>query len=123
MKYCAVLCGLVLLLTNSAISVASDRPAHFQGKESRTLSEAIANFKEANQRFAQLQSVPLTPESMAEIHQLTYSMEVALEKIHQETTQLKAVLEEVHIASEKMDTKTVEQRGAVYLKTATTLVN
>lgn len=122
MKYSGLFfCSLVLLASASS-ALASDRPAHFKGKDANTLAEAVANFKEANQRFAQLQSAQLTPEAMAEIHQLTYSMEVALEKIHQETAQLKVVLEEVHIASEKMDTSTVQQQGALYLKNATTLV-
>lgn len=122
MNYSGVFfCSLALFVSSSA-ALASDRPDHFKGKEAKTLAEAVANFKEANQRFAQLQAAPLTPEAMAEIHQLTYSMEVALEKIHQETAELKVVLEEVHIASEKMDTATVQKQGALYLKNATTLV-
>lgn len=122
MKSSALVVGCFVLVASSFTAMASDRPDHFKGKEAKTLAEALVNFKEANQRFAQLQSAQLTPEAMAEIHQLTYSMEVALEKIHQETAQLKVVLEEVHIASEKMDTKTVQHQGAVYLKSATVLV-
>lgn len=122
MKSSALVVGCFALITSSLTAMASERPDHFKGKEAKTLAEALVNFKEANQRFAQLQSAQLTPEAMAEIHQLTYNMEVALEKIHQETAQLKVVLEEVHLASEKMDTATVQQQGALYLKSATTLV-
>lgn len=122
MKSSVLVLGCVALIASSFAISALERPDHFKGKEAKTLAEAVVNFKEANQRFAQLQSAKLTPEAMAEIHQLTYSMEVALEKIHQETAQLKVVLEEVHVASEKMDVSTVQQQGALYLKNATTLV-
>ena len=57
-----------------------------------------------------------------EIHQLTYTLENALEKIHSETTELKAVLEDVHLGSENMDFAKVKQQAKRYLDTATTLV-
>ena len=59
---------------------------------------------------------------MVEIHELTYTIEVALEKIHTETGKLKDVLEEVHVASEHMDTTTAKARGDASIKAAQTLV-
>ena len=64
----------------------------------------------------------LNAEAMVEIHQLTYTLENALEKIHSETTELKVVLEDVHLGSENMDFAKVKQQVKRYLDTATTLV-
>ena len=98
------------------------RPDHFKGQKAASLTEAIELFRINNQKLQQLMQGELTPEAMVEIHQLTYTLENALEKIHSETTELKAVLEEVHLGSENMDFAKVKQHAKRYLDTATTLV-
>ncbi len=103
-------------------TAADDRPDHFKGKPADTLEQAVANFTEYNTKLKALLSAELTPQAMAEIHQLTYTLEVALEKIHSETGKLKDTLEQLHIASERMDTTSAKQSGDSYIKTAQTLV-
>ncbi|WP_214000162.1 DUF6746 family protein [Arsukibacterium sp.] len=98
------------------------RPDHFQGQQAASLSEAIELFRVNNKKLQQLMQGELTPEAMVEIHQLTYTLENALEKIHSETTDLKDVLEEVHLGSENMDYAKVKQQAKRYLDTATTLI-
>ena len=98
------------------------RPDHFKGKKAANLTEAIELFRSNNQKLQQLMQGELNAEAMVEIHQLTYTLENALEKIHSETTELKAVLEDVHLGSENMDFAKVKQQAKRYLDTATTLV-
>lgn len=103
-------------------AAADDRPDHFTGKQADTLEQAVSNFTEYNAKLKALLSAELTPQAMADIHQLTYTLEVALEKIHSETGKLKDTLEQVHVASERMDTVTAKQSGDSYIKTAETLL-
>ena len=122
MKQCltAALLATACLLTS--IAQADERPDHFKGKAADTLEQAVANFSEYNQKLNTLLQAELTPLAMAEIHQLTYTLEVALEKIHSETGKLKDTLEEVHIASEHMDVAAAKRSGDAYIKAAQTLV-
>ncbi|KKO44142.1 hypothetical protein WG68_16920 [Arsukibacterium ikkense] len=105
------------------ISLAEQpRPDHFKGQQAATLSEAVELFRNSNVTLQKLIAGELTPAVMVEIHQLTYTLENALEKIHSETTLLKDVLEEVHLGSEHMDFAKVEHQAKRYLETATTLI-
>lgn len=115
---------LVLMISGLLVcnAMAEERPDHFKGKAADTLQQAVSNFSEYNQKLKNLLSAELTPQSMAEIHQLTYTIEVALEKIHSETAKLKDTLEEVHIASERMDMATAKRSGDAYIEAAQTLV-
>lgn len=112
------------LLTLSVSSMAhSERPDHFEGKASNTLTEAVQNFSTYNAKLAELVALDtLTPHQLHEVHQLTYTLENALEKMREELAELAEVLEEVHVASEYSDAATVKARGQVYLDTAGKLV-
>ena len=123
MKTAITLSTTLLLATFASCTVADQqRPDHFKGQQAATLQDAIELFRTNNQNLQQLLQGELTPQAMVEIHQLTYTLENALEKIHSETTQLKEVLEEVHLASESMDFAKVKQQAKRYLDTANTLV-
>ena len=123
MKTAIALSAAIVFATFASCSVAEQsRPDHFKGEQAATLNEAISLFRSHNQKLQQLLQGELKPAAMVEIHQLTYTLENALEKIHNETAQLKAVLEEVHLGSENMDFAKVEQQAERYLETATTLI-
>lgn len=100
----------------------SDRPDHFKGKPSATLAEALANLQEYNQRLSDILDGELTPQKMAEIHQLTYTLEVALERIDDEVDTMKDTLEEVHLGSEQMNFERVKVNGVKYLEASNQLV-
>lgn len=102
--------GLVL-----SAGAAADRIDHYKGKQSETLAQAVANFTEANQRLAGLLEGEVSNSDIGVIHELTYTLENALEKINSELDSLAEVLEEVHVASEKADRETVKSRGKAYL--------
>ncbi|NDY95870.1 DUF6746 family protein [Wenzhouxiangella limi] len=100
-----------------------DRAEHFEGKPARTLEEALENFSEANSQFSELLSQDsLDTQAVFEVHELTYTLENALEKIRDEMEELAEVLEEVHLASERNDGETVKERGEVYLDTARKII-
>ncbi|TVS13812.1 MAG: hypothetical protein EA419_00780 [Wenzhouxiangella sp.] len=113
----------LLLLIMASLAMASERADHFEGKPADTLEEALANFSTYNARLAEIiAGDQLDTLAVFEVHQLTYTLENALEKIREELAELAEVLEEVHVASEHNDGETVQARGRVYLKTARTLL-
>ena len=109
---------ILLLCTTLALAgmAHAERAEHFKGKPTETLEQAVKNFSEYNHKLeAILVKGSLTAQDLAEIHQLTYTLENALEKINDELSELAEVLEEVHVASEMNDAETVLSRGDVYL--------
>ena len=113
--------ALVALGLSGAVQ-AQERPDHFKGEASPTLEDAMANLTEYNRQLeAIVAKDTLEPMDAAEVHQLTYTLENALQKIESELEDLQQVLEEVHVASERMEFDVVKQRGRDYLDTAAKL--
>ncbi|MCA1789396.1 MAG: hypothetical protein LC667_05935 [Thioalkalivibrio sp.] len=114
----------LLLATVFPLALASDdRADHFEGEPSRTLEEALENFSQANAELAEIfDQGELDAQTVFNVHQLTYTLENALEKLREEMEDLAEVLEEVHLASERNDGETVKNRGEVYLETARKIV-
>lgn len=94
---------------------ADDAVDHFEARPSDTLEQAIANFTRYNARLATVLEGELDAQAMTEIHKLTYTLEVALEKIEDELDELAETLEEVHIASERFDAEGLKQHGDRYI--------
>ncbi|GAA4406706.1 DUF6746 family protein [Quisquiliibacterium transsilvanicum] len=88
---------------------------HFKGKPSATLPDAVRNLSESNARLERLLKGPVDDVAIAEIHQLTYTMENGLEKLRKELDTLAETLEHLHKASEKMEREKVLRHGADYL--------
>lgn len=110
---------LAFSLAASSSVFADDRPDHYQGKPADTLEQAVANFSEYNKKLAQiLAKKELVAADMHQVHELTYTLENALEKIRDELDDLEDVLEEVHQASESADIAKVKQYGQIYLDTS-----
>jgi len=102
---------------------AEERPDHSKGKPAPSLEIALGNLKESNTKLAEyLKKDTLTALEMHEIHMLSYTIEVALEKIKQEQTVMAELMEELHLASEKNDAKTVKASGSAFLKKTEPLV-
>lgn len=114
---------LLVALMFTAGSHASERPEHFKGRESATLQEAVGNLSEANASLeALLQQQDLSLRDLASVHQLSYTMENALQKISAELELLAVELEAVHVASERADFDTVHAQGRNYLRRAQKLL-
>lgn len=108
---------LTAFLLLSAPVFADDRPDHFKGEPSRTLTEAMSNFSEYNRKLeALLAKDQLAPQDLHEIHVLTYTLENALQKINKSVNKLEELLEDVHKGSEHADPAKVKKQGKSYME-------
>ncbi|SDS99870.1 hypothetical protein SAMN05216198_3373 [Halopseudomonas litoralis] len=117
--------GIIVLGLSAASWAQNDaeRPAHFKGEPAETLQQAVSNLSEYNIKLDELLAKDqLTPMDMHEVHQLTYTLENALQKIQADLVETAEVLEEVHIASETGKPEVVKTKGQIYLETTRTLV-
>lgn len=96
--------------------------AHFEAKPAETLTQAVANFAEYSDRLRAILDGKVTDSDMADVHQLTYTLENALKKINEEMSTLAVTLEELHQASEKLDRGAVLKQGRAYLSVADEVV-
>jgi uncharacterized protein YukE len=116
----------VLSLSLFALNVAQaddHAPKHFKGVASDTYEQAVANLQEYNAKLAVLmQKEQLSPADMGEIHQLTYTLEKALERIKKHIEKTAEVLEDVHQATEKAQYDKALTQGRAYLKESDVLL-
>lgn len=112
----------LLTLTSHALA-SDDRPDHFKGLPSATLEQALQNVSTHNAKLASILAAELTPTAMADIHQLTYTLEVALERLEDTIETLQEQLEEVHLGSERMDAERVLTNGKRYLEGSQPLIS
>jgi hypothetical protein len=120
-----ILTATVLLASFASPAWASGggtRTAHFEAKPAETLAQAVANFAEYNDKLRAILDGKVTDSDMADVHQLTYTLENALKKINEEMAGLAVTLEEVHLASEKLDRDAVLKHGRAYLSVADEVV-
>ncbi|MBA1263375.1 DUF6746 family protein [Stutzerimonas sp. NM35] len=115
--------GAIVLVLSAASWAESPRPAHYKGEPADTTQQAVANLNEYNPKLdAILAKDELTAMDMHEVHQLTYTLENALQRIQADLETTAALLEEVHIASETDKPDVVKARGKAYLEGARALV-
>ncbi|TVS00543.1 MAG: hypothetical protein EA406_00405 [Rhodospirillales bacterium] len=127
MKARSVLTGVVLAMgitTAPHYASADDaRVDHYKGLPAETLDDAVKNFSEYNRRLeAILDKNELTSDDLDAVHQLSYTLENALEKIREELSALAEILEEVHVASETGEADRVIAEGGAYLSVARKLI-
>lgn len=120
--------GALLSLTLGAASLAlagteEEAHAHFTGLPAATLSEALTNLAEYNERLrAYIDRGEIAAQEYVEVHELTYTLENALGKLNEELAALADTLEEVHVASEQADAEALLDRGRAYLEVADQIV-
>ncbi|RUO79235.1 DUF6746 family protein [Pseudidiomarina taiwanensis] len=108
----------------SATSIASDKEyRHFKGEPAKNLSQAVHNLTEYNAKLQQLLAKDeLSASDMADIHELTYTLENALQRLDDEIDMIEEQLEAVHLGSEAMDRERVKLLGQSYLDKMGTLL-
>lgn len=107
--------AIILAAATVTVAHATD-VKHFKGEKPETMAEAIAVIEKYNAQLEGRIQYELTPYTMAEIHQMSYSLENALQFIEEHLKKTQENLEEVHIASETNDTETVQKKGKEYLQ-------
>jgi type III secretory pathway lipoprotein EscJ len=124
MKLTATLAAIMLgLAAFTAPGMADEKVQHYEAKPSETLEQAVKNFSEYNKKLSEvLGRESLSDSDMEEVHQLTYTLEVALAKINEEMSGIVDTLEEVHLASEERNEAKLRGVAEVYMEVATTVV-
>jgi Family of unknown function (DUF6746) len=123
MKNTVLMIATVLFLGHAAVTMAGEKSGHFQGKPAETLGQAMSNFSEYNQKLSSLLNQDnLSPQDMQQVHELTYTLENALNKINATMTKLAETLEAVHLSSETGDAEGTKTEGIRYLDTATQII-
>lgn len=124
MKLTAIVAAAALGLAVVSGPATADEVDHYRAKPSETLEEAVKNFSEYNRKLAEvLNKDELTVDELERIHQLTYTLEVALAKINEEMAALPATLERLHLASEAHNAAEARGVGKVYLEIGQTVVD
>lgn len=100
-------------VSTNALAVDVD---HFKGKPSPDLKSALCNLQEFDKKLKMATTGDkLTPEQMAEVHQLTYTLEVAVQKVQAELVIVAEELEKAHKGSEVMANEKVKKGAKEYL--------
>lgn len=108
---------LFALCTLGAFSYAgATENNHFPSVASPDLPSAVCNLKDYNVKLNQiLSNADLSPLDMVKIHELTYTLETAVAQLQDSLKTASTELEEVHLASERLDTDTIDASGAKYM--------
>ena len=113
---------LAVSLVIAGGALASEASSHFKGLAAPDLQTAVANLSEYNQRLEAVLSGEMTDMDLVKVHELTYTLENALEKINIDLEELANTLERVHIASETFNREALKEAGPAYLNTARIIV-
>ena len=117
-KYLGTSAFLSLVLSGlcGVVWADDDRVEHFEGKSAQTIEQALENLQVANRQLeVLLASEPINAGVSYEIHQLTYTLENALERLEDELEQAQETLERVHLASEANQGDVLAKEGPRYL--------
>ena len=110
---------LTLGLAGPLAADEEKRIPHHKAKPSETLEQAVDNFASYNSRLAAImRKKTLDADDIVAIHEITYTLELALGKINDEFDELAETLESLHVATEKADFDGTQRYGAEYLDTA-----
>lgn len=107
----------ICLLTASGLALSDERVEHYSGEKAETLTEAIANLRDYRQELAAIvEGDDFGSERLHTVHEITYSLENALQTVNSELQKLAETLESVHLASERGETETVARDGAMFIE-------
>jgi hypothetical protein len=123
MKYPTLVAAFFLTSLSLGVANAEEWYDHFKGLPAETLETAVQNFSDYNNRLAVIVAKDeLTASDLATVHELTYTLENALERINDELATLAELPEDVHVASETADAASVVEKGRPYLDIARTVI-
>ena len=123
MKYPILATTFFLAFLSFCGANAEERYDHFKGVQMETLEDAVRNFSEYNSRLADIVNKDETTVSdIVAVHELTYTLEKALEQINDELSELADRLEAVHKASERVDAAATVEEARAYLGIAQTVI-
>ena len=108
--------AVALLVSFMSTPLLATDVDHYKGKPSPDLKSALCNLQSHDADFkAMIGNDPMKVEDLAKLHQMTYTMEVALQKVQQELVKAAESLEKVHKASEVLAGDNVKVTAPDYL--------
>ncbi len=111
------LCVIACITMTPLLSLADDRPGHFSGEKAETLEEALKNLHEYSDKLgAIVHADSFGTDQLHSVHEITYTLENALQTLEEELKRMAETLESVHIASEHGETNTVEEDSMIFLE-------
>src|SRR5690606_1436624 len=114
------LIAFVALALSAAAGAQEPRIDHYRGEPAGSAAQALANLAEYNARLQLL--LEEDEVDLHTVHELTYTLENALQRIQADLAEAAEALEEVHLASEAADAEKVKSRGRDYLQATAPLV-
>ena len=96
-----------------SISVSAERYRHYEFEKPETIEEALTSIEGGMKDVAQLlEKKDAGTKELAKVHELTYLLEVAVERLREEESSVKNLadaVEELHHASEKGELNKAKQ--------------
>lgn len=118
----SMICGLALLFSYNV--VALEEINHFEGKSSDSIQAALCNLKTYNLALQKrTDKKHMVIQDHADIHQITYTLEVAVQKLQSELAIIAEELEKVHKGSEAANNNKVKSAGEIYLNKTSELLS
>jgi septal ring factor EnvC (AmiA/AmiB activator) len=104
------------LFALSPLAQADHDMGHFPALQADTIQTALCNMQSYQKNLAEITAKEeLTTLDMVKVHELTYTLENALQRLQKDLVKVAADLEEVHQASEKLEADKIQSFGKKYL--------
>lgn len=101
---------------------SEEKYSHFPAIASKDLPTALCNISVYNEKLASILNQPtLSAQDMVKVHELTYTLENAVNFLKTSLEQTSIDLEKVHKASEVLNASTIKNSGKQYLNSTTLL--
>ncbi len=114
-------CSALLALAPAAF--ASEKNQHFPALPAPDVATALCNIASYNQKLAAITSKPeISSADMVKVHELTYTLENALQRLDKSLKLAAEELEKVHLASESLEQGAIKASGELYLQETTSLL-
>ena len=89
---------------------------HYKAEPAPNLKVAVQNLRDYNQKLEEHLDQEMTVENLEKIHQLSYTLENALQRMDKDLKSIASVLEGMHLASESRNEDKVKGNAETYLE-------
>lgn len=114
---------LFCCLAGAATGGAAQEPPQGASRSEPSLQSAMGRFAQDHQEMRDLLSREIIHADLADVHNLTYSLQGSLAQIETQIQALQRALEEVQLATERGEQITAKQEGLEFLDQAQPLIN
>ncbi|MFC4700235.1 DUF6746 family protein [Glaciecola siphonariae] len=118
-----VLAAFIALAANFSAN-ADDEYKHFPALKSESSAQALCRIQEYNSRLQDIVTQDeISVEGMLKVHEISYTLENALQKLTADLQQAAIDLEEAHLGSEALEQTRVKNHANLYLDITKALHN